>query len=110
LKWRPAAKDWSGHGYMDSNWGTEPLEDGFKLWDWARGLLPDGDAVILYDAIRKDGGHGQIALRIGRDGDVQPFEMPEKKTLAKGFWGVPRSGHHDHGPGAGSQSQDRANA
>jgi hypothetical protein len=23
---------------MDSNWGSEPLEDGFKLWDWARGL------------------------------------------------------------------------
>jgi carotenoid 1,2-hydratase len=28
----------------------------------------DGDAVILYDAIRKDGGRGQIALRIGATG------------------------------------------
>lgn len=86
---------WSGHGYMDSNWGTEPLEEGFRIWDWARGLLPSGDAVILYDSIRKDGGSGEIALRIGRDGAISPFEMPAKMQLSKGFWGVPRSGHHD---------------
>lgn len=97
LEMETGAEGWSGHGYMDSNWGTEPLEEGFKLWDWARGLTPDGDAVILYDAIRKDGGHGQIALRISRDGAVHPFEMPEKTALSKGFWGVPRSGHHDQG-------------
>jgi carotenoid 1,2-hydratase len=93
-------EDWTGHGYMDSNWGTEPLENGFKLWDWARGRLPDGRAVIVYDAVRKDGGVSKIALLIGEDGAIEPLPMPDKSPLAKGFWGVPRSGHHDPGAGA----------
>lgn len=90
-------ENWSGHGYMDSNWGSEPLERGFTLWDWARGRLPNGDAVIIYDTIRKDGSHGEIAIRIGTDGEVHQIEMPAKTRIANGFWGVPRSGHHDEG-------------
>jgi 1-hydroxycarotenoid 3,4-desaturase len=75
-----STEGWSGHGYMDSNWGTEPLEEGFRIWDWARGLLPGGDAVILYDSIRKDGGRGEIALRIGRDGDDKPVRDAGKEN------------------------------
>ncbi|MEL6968474.1 MAG: carotenoid 1,2-hydratase, partial [Pseudomonadota bacterium] len=26
----------SGHGYIDSNWGLEPLEAAFSHWDWSR--------------------------------------------------------------------------
>lgn len=90
-------ESWAGHGYMDSNWGAEPLEQGFAYWDWARGQLPDGDAVIVYDAIRKDGSHGAISLRIDRAGRVHAIKMPGKTQLASGFWGVPRAGHHDAG-------------
>ncbi|MEQ8305621.1 MAG: carotenoid 1,2-hydratase [Hoeflea sp.] len=88
-------ENWSGHGYMDSNWGTEPLEKGFTIWDWARGLMPNGDAVILYDAAHRGGGHGRIALRIASDGTVDEFAMPDKTALSKGVWGVPRAAHHD---------------
>ena len=87
--------DWSGHGYMDSNRGTEPLEQGFSLWDWARGRVPTGDAVIIYDTTRKDGSQGEIAIRIGTDGEVSAIPMPARTPLPNGFWGVPRLGHHD---------------
>lgn len=97
VNFETGGEDWAGHGYMDSNWGTEPLERGFTLWDWARGRMPDGDAVIIYDAIRTDGSRGAISVRIGRDGRVETMPMPERTRLANGFWGVPRAGHHDPG-------------
>ncbi|OCW58501.1 carotenoid 1,2-hydratase [Hoeflea olei] len=90
-------EDWAGHGYMDSNWGTEPLEKGFAQWDWARGRLPGGDAVIVYDTVRTDGSLGAFALRIRPDGEIEQISMPARTRLANGFWGVPRAGHHDHG-------------
>ncbi|MEO1533819.1 MAG: hypothetical protein AAFU72_16775, partial [Pseudomonadota bacterium] len=30
---------WSGHGYIDTNSGTEMLEDGFRRWDWSRATM-----------------------------------------------------------------------
>ncbi len=42
---------WQGEGYFDANWGSEPLEAGFRRWDWSRGSTGDS-ATILYDATR----------------------------------------------------------
>ena len=39
---------WSGAGYFDSNWGEEPLEQGFSQWHWSRAELDDGSVAVLY--------------------------------------------------------------
>ena len=89
--------DWQGHGYMDCNWGERPLEESFVRWDWARGRMDDGSAVILYDTERRDGSRGMIALRIGTDGAARSFDAPDALPLARGFWGVERFCHGDPG-------------
>lgn len=42
---------WSGEGYLDSNTGTEPLEQGFQEWHWMRSTAPDGSSTIYYDTL-----------------------------------------------------------
>jgi carotenoid 1,2-hydratase len=89
--------DWDGHGYMDSNWGTEPLEDGFERWDWARATTADGGSLIVYDSLRLDGSTAVLALRITPDGAIRHISAPQKTKLPRAFWGVARYGHHDEG-------------
>lgn len=89
--------DWSGHAYLDSNWGTEGLEEAFVRWDWARGDLPGGDTVILYDTYRRDGSEMCLCQRIAPDGTHSTFDMPPRVSLGKGFWGVERISHADEG-------------
>ncbi len=86
----PYGFQWSGHGYFDSNWGTEPLEAGFVHWDWARTRLTDGSAAIVYDSQRRDGSRQRLGLRFGADGSDDRFEPPESIDMKPGFWGVAR--------------------
>jgi carotenoid 1,2-hydratase len=85
---------WSGPGYFDSNDGDEPLEAGFRDWDWCRAPLPgpDGEeAAILYNVNRRDGSRDAIAVRIGRDGTATRFEPPPPAPLAPcRWWRMPR--------------------
>ena len=51
----PAAYDalrWAGAAYLDSTEGDEPVDRGFKIWDWSRAGLHDvlGAAVLKRDA------------------------------------------------------------
>ncbi|WP_306120409.1 MULTISPECIES: carotenoid 1,2-hydratase [unclassified Roseitalea] len=89
--------DWTGHGYLDSNWGTVGLEHSFVRWDWARGALADGESVILYDADLIDGRKAFLVLRIDAEGRVaEKGELPWS-ALERGFWGVGRGAHADPG-------------
>ncbi|WPZ36804.1 carotenoid 1,2-hydratase [Thalassobaculum sp. OXR-137] len=90
---------WSGHGYLDANHGSDPLEAGFRRWDWSR-LRQDGTATVLYDAERRDGGDLRLALRFGADGTVEPFTPPPQICLSDGFWGVRRNTRADTSNGA----------
>ena len=45
---------WSGDGYFNSNFGDEPLEDGFDDWHWSRAHLKN-DVAVLYEGRRRDG-------------------------------------------------------
>ena len=56
-----------GDGYMDANWGVEPLEDGFRAWNWCRASRPDGGARLDYDAIARDGERHAMAVSVGPD-------------------------------------------
>jgi carotenoid 1,2-hydratase len=40
---------WSGHAYLDSNEGDEPIEAPFHEWDWSRALMRDGSTAVIYD-------------------------------------------------------------
>lgn len=83
--------NWEGSGYIDSNWGSEPLETGFKNWDWSRAHLSNGTG-ILYDAFTRDGENRQFALKIDTSGQVIHFDPPKRQELKKGpIWRVPRS-------------------
>jgi carotenoid 1,2-hydratase len=80
---------WQGTGYLDSNAGSEPLEAGFRYWTWSRGDAGD-EAVILYDAERRDASHLGLGLRVDRHGGVTPFEPPPRRTLPGTLWRVHR--------------------
>lgn len=86
---QPALR-WRGHGYLDSNRGDEPLEDGFVRWHWSRAPLVGGRAAVMYDALRRDGSSAALALRFDRHGEAETIERPPGHTLPAGAWGVAR--------------------
>jgi len=87
------ALSWSGHGYLDSNMGDEPLERGFARWTWTRAHA-GGEAVILYDATRRDGSRLALALRPRGDGTLERLPLPEVFGLPRTpIWRIRRSAH-----------------
>lgn len=87
---------WRGHGYFDSNWGSEPLEAAFRRWDWSRFRGRDS-AVVLYDAERRTGGDLSMALRFMPGGGVERVPSPPDRALPAGFWRVERATRADEG-------------
>jgi len=85
----PTHGRWSGEGYLDSNWGAEPIEDGFCDWDWSRAHLPDR-TLISYDVKRRGGDCAHLALAFDPKGVVTRVAPPEPRPLPPGFWRVPR--------------------
>lgn len=78
-------RSWSGNGYLDTNGGSEPLEAGFRYWDWSRTKLKQGSAV-LYDATLIDGTQRPLALRFDGKGGTERFEPPPRIPLPSTFW------------------------
>jgi carotenoid 1,2-hydratase len=108
-KWRPIAPcarvqvalhsphlRWQGDGYFDMNSGDAPIEQGFSRWQWARGSLRDGTA-ILYDAQRRDGSRLDLAMTFDPDGRMQPFTPPGAVALKRTGWRVDRGVRSDGG-------------
>ena len=87
---------WSGTGYLDGNFGTEPLENGFRDWTWSRAHLKR-DSVILYDATRRDGTDVSLALRVDQDGHIQAQEPPCTVRLPATAWRIARQARADAG-------------
>ncbi|WP_342450124.1 carotenoid 1,2-hydratase [Thiorhodococcus minor] len=71
---------WSGAGYLDSNRGSEPLEQAFQGWDWSRAELKDS-AAILYDTRARDAQGASLALRFDAQGRAEDFEPPPRVPL-----------------------------
>ncbi len=88
---------WQGHGYFDMNSGDEPLERGFRSWQWSRARTADG-AAILYNGIRRDGSRFDLALLCDPEGGVTEQEPPPRHRLPATLWRVQR----DTGSAAGS--------
>jgi carotenoid 1,2-hydratase len=80
---------WQGDGYFDMNSGDAPLEQGFVDWQWARGAMRDGTA-ILYDAQRRDGSRIELAMSFDPQGRMQTFEPPPAIPLKRTGWRIAR--------------------
>jgi carotenoid 1,2-hydratase len=91
------ALSWSGAGYLDCNFGDEPLEAAFTRWDWSRTPVQVGTAVV-YDIHRRDDSALGLALRFGADGSVDNFEIPPRADLTRTFWRVQRQARSEGMP------------
>ena len=87
---------WSGAGYFDCNRGTEPLEAGFKSWNWCYARLKEGPA-IFYDVTRRDGSKYAVAACCDASGTLVDLEPPPIGELARTLWRMPRATHADRG-------------
>ena len=87
---------WSGSGYLDTNRGTEPLENAFSHWHWSR--APHGrGAALLYDVVTRQGDSVGLSLGIDGSGAVSHLEPPPRAPLPGTGWRVDRSTRGDGG-------------
>lgn len=84
------SQQWTGSAYLDSNEGDEPIENAFHEWDWSRSLMRNGSTAVLYDMRYKDQGKSMLALLFNKQGGIEPFAAPERKTLPRTAWRVSR--------------------
>ena len=96
---------WSGLAYLDSNFGTEPLENGFREWTWSRASVPGG-TVVLYDvqeraAFRDTAPAARsLALRFAGDAVATAIDPPPIVQLPRTGWRLARRTRADAGHGA----------
>lgn len=101
---RPALS-WSGSGYFDTNDGDEPLEAGFRYWNWSRASFGDAErAALLYDVIDKQGQRRNLALRADASGRIEEAEPPAEVALPRTLWLMKRVTRADDGGGASVRS------
>jgi carotenoid 1,2-hydratase len=81
---------WSGHAYLDSNEGSEPVDRAFTEWDWSRCQLADGSTAVIYDVEPGQPDGHLLALRFHTDGQVSAFDAPPLHQLPKTAWRLPR--------------------
>ncbi len=94
---QPAVR-WRGRGYLDSNRGEEPLEDGFMHWHWSRAMLDGGGAAVMYDAVRRDGSAAELALHFGAEGRCRAVPAaPPMASLPTSAWRLARATRSDAG-------------
>ena len=96
---RPGRLRFSGRGYHDANNGAEPLEAGFRSWQWAR-VCAGGRTAVIYDAERSDGSALRLGRAFGADGRVEAVDAPRTATLGRTRWLLPRHTRCDAGGSA----------
>ena len=89
---------WQGHGYLDANYGSVPLETTFHGWDWARCRLSDEETVLGYEVAEVTGRERQVALRCTPTLTECRPALP-RHALPGTLWGIGRRGFGEHGTG-----------
>ena len=86
------AQQWTGHAYLDSNEGDEPIDRSCHEWDWSRSLMKDGSTAVIYDIQGKAGLQPDklLALRFMPDGTVNHFQAPPRIHLSPTAWRIQR--------------------
>jgi carotenoid 1,2-hydratase len=87
---------WRGAGYLDSNFGDEPLEAGFRDWQWSRAHVGD-DCMVAYEGQRRDQSRFALGLRFDRAGTAQAIDLPPPVRLPPTLWAMPRMTRADAG-------------
>lgn len=87
---------WSGPGYFDSNFGDEPLEEGFDDWHWSRAHLKS-DVAVLYEGVRRDGTPFDLALKFDAQGRWHDVMQPAPAALPRTGWLIKRATRADAG-------------
>lgn len=87
---------WSGEAYLDSNFGSESLEEGFRVWHWSRAHIGQ-DAIVCYEGIRRDGSGFASAIRFGENGSTDQVELPMVAPLPNSLWQITRRTRSDNG-------------
>ncbi len=88
---KETSENWSGHAYLDANWGVEMLEERFRRWDWARTRCDRDQAVVVYDVEQIDGSNTTLQLHFTNRGSQVLNTELRRSRLPIGFWGVRRS-------------------
>jgi carotenoid 1,2-hydratase len=92
------ALSWSGHAYVDSNEGDEPIADAFANWDWLRATLDDDSTVVVYDVRPRLGGADRlIAARFAADGGSTLVEAAPRQDLPPTAWRIRRATRSEPG-------------
>ncbi len=97
---------WAGQAYLDSNEGDEPIEDGFKLWDWSRTHLPDGSTEVTYDMHGGANPERLLRLRFAADGRVEDLPTVPVQTLPRTGWRIARRARAQDRPQVQQQLED----
>ena len=84
---------WSGTGYLDTNCGDEPLENGFAGWHWARTPLPGDRTIVTYELHSRAGKQRGLGVDIDAQGTPREFVIPESTVLPATLWRVERRAH-----------------
>lgn len=87
---------WKGSAYLDSNRGSESLEEGFRVWHWSRAHLGKHVAVF-YEGQRRDGSTFASALRFDSAGVPHEAELPPTAPLPNTLWQMERLTRADRG-------------
>ncbi len=78
----------SGTGYHDVNYGTEPLSEGFERWHWARSHASTRSR-IRYDRVLKDQSRHILELDESNDTVSQrQWKEPRPMPLSLGPWAM----------------------
>jgi len=86
---------WSGAAYLDTNWGSRPLEHDFSGWNWSR-HSDAGQADITYAADLLDGGESSLALGFDAEGRITRREVPPEIGLPGTGWRIDRRTRSDN--------------
>ncbi len=87
---------WTGTGYVDSNAGDAPLEEGFSHWNWSRAHGAN-ETSVFYEGARRDGTRFDLTLRFDKTGRAVEVQPPPVAILPSTRWRVPRITHGDAG-------------
>lgn len=96
VKMERPSLNWKGSAYLDSNFGSESLEEGFRIWHWSRAHCSDG-AMVCYEGVRRDGSRFSSALKFDEEGGASAVAIPPLARLPHSGWRVERSTRSDDG-------------
>jgi carotenoid 1,2-hydratase len=84
------ALTWHGEAYLDSNVGSNALEQDFSRWTWSRAALDTGSAVFYELQHRREAARS-LALQFDASGQVSPIALPPRCTIRPSRWGIARA-------------------